>query len=583
VPGVVEELAVDLAPTGQRQLQGLLLHLKKDSGVLAERQKRAMATNCEQLVPEEYNQLLRAEFERRCLFGERTNTETMNSHKFTKWLQECGIVSGLHGFRSRERPPNTISLGTADVVFHKALRDYEYGGKRLNYELFCKALLLVAQQTFSELDDAGAFNEILSQIINLVSERSDDSEESYCDLSLDPNVVVTLDNFKPALHDLFLTVCGRKLDNPMQAKPGLGTIRSRERTFMKYSGMTGYTTAQTSSSLSALDRHLLNLQRHPASSISSCRTSDSTCEPESCKGMETLRTGSEQSDADHDVMHKLVGLQRPDADDKVSEIGTWQVTDEYGPWPVRSKPSVEADILATKAPGSVVRGCEIDGWIHLDGESGCISSESVRQVNDGKPLLPPLRRREVVDCETQRNEEWEQGMVDQDGPGLAARDSHEEVGETDMPIPTESYVRRLRPCVGVPEESQVTFVNGVPTIRDRCRRMSVEQMLFMCKSLNIMPDLVTRVEVIAIFKLAQHTGFSQGHGSSLHGYLSYEEFMDAVGQLAFKAYSKQPYSEEYPEAHEKVEAFLLRILPSDQRKLRDQFLHRHGIQSSGGR
>lgn len=508
VPGVVEELTADLAPSGQRQLQGLLSHLKKDSGVLAERQRRAMATNCEHLVPEEYNQLLRAEFERRCLFGERTNTESMNSHKFTRWLQECGIINGLHGFGVRcERPPNTISLATADVVFHKALRDCEYGGKRLNYELFCKALLLVAQQTHPELDDSNAFSEILSQIINLASARSEDSEESYCDLSLDPNVVMTLDNFKPALHDLFLAVCGRKLDNPMQAKPGLGTIRKRERSFMQYSGLTGYSNAQGSTSLTALDRHLL-LQRQTASSISSCRTSDSTCEPESCKGMETLRTGSEQSDAENDMMHKLVGLQRADADDK------------------------------------------------------------------------------GVDFEMQRNEEeWEHGIY-QDGPSLVARDCHEEVAQqgAEMPSPTESFfLRNDGPCAGVPEESQVTFVNGVPTIRDRCRRMSVEQMLFMCKCLNICPDLVTRCEVIAIFKRSQHTGFSQGHGSSLHGYLSYEEFVDAIGQLAIRSYSKPPFSEEYPEAHEMVEAFLLRILPSDQRKLRDLFLNRHGHQQSGGR
>jgi hypothetical protein len=413
----------------------------------------------------------------------------MNSHKFSRWLQECGIINGLHGFGLRcERPPNTISLATADVVFHKALRDCEYGGKRLNYESFCKALMLVAQQTHPELDDNNAFLEVLAQIVQLVSARSEDSEEPY-DLSLDANVVMTLDNFKPALHDLFHIVCGRKLDNPMQAKPGLGTIRKRERSFMQYSGMTGYT-AQRSTSLSAFDQHVM-LQRQTASSISSCRTSDSTCEPESCKGMDTVRTGSDQSLSENDGMHKLGGLQRPDGDDK----------------------------------------------------------------------------------------EWEQGAIDQDATALDRRDCHEEVvqQETELPVPADSFLRNLGTCVGVPEEVQVTFVNGVPTIRDRCRRMSVEQMLFMCKSLNITPDLITRCEAIAIFKRSQHTGFSQGHGSSMYGYLSYEEFVDAIGQLAIRAYSKEPFSEEYPEAHEKVEAFLLRILPSDQRKMRDEFLHRHGV------
>merc|ERR1719375_769872 len=112
-----------------------------------------MAVNAELLVPEEFDQLLRAEFERRCCFGDRTNTEYMNSAKWTKLLQECGLIAGLHGFRKgpRHRPSGAVTLANADMVFKKVLRDGEYGSKRLNYELFCKALLLVAQQAHPSL------------------------------------------------------------------------------------------------------------------------------------------------------------------------------------------------------------------------------------------------------------------------------------------------------------------------------------------------------------------------------------------------------------------------------------------------
>jgi hypothetical protein len=68
-------------------------------------------------------------------------------------------------------------------------------------------------------------------------------------------------------------------------------------------------------------------------------------------------------------------------DEEVSELGAWQVTDEFAGARVRSKPSLNADILATKEFGTVVRGYLRNGWVHLDGEPGCISSGCVRPVN----------------------------------------------------------------------------------------------------------------------------------------------------------------------------------------------------------
>lgn len=451
VPGIIEELSADLGntktantlPHGQSQLHGLLAHLKQASNASAERQRQALATDAEYLVPEEVDQLLHAEFERRCCFGDPTNTEFMNSAKWTKMLKECGIIAGLHGFRkvNCQGAAGTVTLANADMVFQIVVHNVEYGAKRLTYELFCKALLLLSQKAYPDLDDPTAFAELLTQIAAFASAQLDNTKtEDHSDLLLDPNVVITLDTFKPALHDLFHSICSQKLESPMQARCGLGTMRTSERTYLKYAGtQEGQTLAH----------------RHSVSSLSSCRNSDSTCEPSSCQdcGIETLRTCSEHSDMEAEGLEKAQMVKSEEA--QASEMPT----------------------------GSFLRH-------HTFGSS---SDEM---------------------------------------------------------------------------QYQVSYVNGVPVVRDRCRRMSIDQMMFMCTRLGIVPEFSSRLEVISIFKRAQVTGCSQ---SSLHGYLSYEEFLDAIGQIAIGAYSKQPFAEVYPEAAAKVEAFLFRILPSDSRDMLEKF------------
>lgn len=505
VPAVVEELTTELEniaqaanalPSGQRQLQGLLAHLKEartGCSASAERQKRAMATDALRLVPEEFEQLLRAEFERRCGFGDRSNTEHMNSAKWKKLLQECGTISGLHGFNkvNCQRTAGTVTLATADVVFQKVLRDGEYGSKRLNYNLFCKALLLVAQQAYPNLDDPAAFTELLAQVAACADRHSESNAqpEDHVDLLLDPNVVMTLDNFKPALYDLFRTVCGQNLDNPMQAR-GLGTIRMREHTFLKYASTQG-TTTRASVNMTVFDRELASRERSRRQSVSSHGTSDSTCEPDSCKdcGIETLRAGSEQSDAENE------GLTKHFVGDGMDEVAMDKV-----PVPVLTDSGIEME-----AQPDTGLNAALGSAFNTRGGSNTFNIRGQANTDD-----------EV------------------------------------------SYMN-------------MSYINGAPTVDDRCRRMSIDQMMFMCTRLGMVPDFVTRLEVVSIFKRAQHTGFSQGQGSSLHGYISCEEFVDAVGQLALRAYSKQPYTEEHPEAPDKVEAFLLRILPSNQRDLLEMF------------
>ena len=81
----------------------------------------------------------------------------------------------------------------------------------------------------------------------------------------------------------------------------------------------------------------------------------------------------------------------------------------------------------------------------------------------------------------------------------------------------------------------------------------------MCREINIIPDLLSKVEVGNVFKKAQLAGSASNHGSSSYGYLSAEMFVDAIGQLALEAYSKQPYSEEYPEPAERINAFFTQV------------------------
>jgi hypothetical protein len=119
------------------------------------------------------------------------------------------------------------------------------------------------------------------------------------------------------------------------------------------------------------------------------------------------------------------------------------------------------------------------------------------------------------------------------------------------------------------------YANGAPVIRNRRQNMSCDQLINLCKETRVLPELLTRLEVVKVFKRAQCTGLSSAHGSSMHGYLSRETFVDAMGQLAIEAYSKEPFCDEYPETHEKIYAFLLNHLPDKKRKVQmhDRFLY----------
>lgn len=106
--------------------------------------------------------------------------------------------------------------------------------------------------------------------------------------------------------------------------------------------------------------------------------------------------------------------------------------------------------------------------------------------------------------------------------------------------------------------------------------MSLDQLHDMCKELKIFPELLSRVEVANVFKRAQCAGAVSSHGSSIHGFIAKEAFVDAAGQLAIAAFSKEPFCDEYPAPHEKVHAFFVKILPSCSREVHDRFFYGRG-------
>jgi len=245
-------------------------------------------------VPEDLEHLLRAEFERRCSFGERTNTELLTSGKWIKLLQDCGVISGLQGFSKDPPPTGMVTVSTGDMAYQKVLRDCDYGCKRIAYDAFCKALMIIAITAWPDLEDQAAFGEILGRIA-AVAPRESNREVLTDDIMLNANVVRTLDQFKPALQDLFYACCTRHLDNAMQARGGLGTIRARERTYQKYSCSQGMSKRSDFNLGNLLARQDFSHRRSVSSFTGSCRTSDSTCETGSFKGMVVY---SEHSDAE---------------------------------------------------------------------------------------------------------------------------------------------------------------------------------------------------------------------------------------------------------------------------------------------
>lgn len=90
----------------------------------------------------------------------------------------------------------------------------------------------MAANIYPELDWEAAMQELLSRVA-AAAEEVELVEEEPPDFSLDPNVLLVLEHFKPKLHDLFRSFACRQLRGPTDAKVGSGTTRLKERTIWK--------------------------------------------------------------------------------------------------------------------------------------------------------------------------------------------------------------------------------------------------------------------------------------------------------------------------------------------------------------
>lgn len=479
---MVEELALNqevLEDQAIRRFEGLMKYMRHNSDA-EERTKQVLVSSAEVLVPEEYDEVLRAEFERRCSFGERLNTELMHSGKWVKLLRDINVVLGFD--KRAKTVPGVITLAEADIIFHKVLHNCDYGNKRLTYDLFCKAICLVAGTAYPNLEWEAGMGEILAKI------AAKAPEEKHCsapvDHTLDPNVVLVLDSLKTYLHDLFKTLSKSGLANPASASVGSGAVRLRERSFWKHTQDTlGMSVSSTLTATNGAFRHSFNSSPNLAQSNGA-------------------------------LHHEGDAAEAPETDGYPSGSSS--------PSGRRNPPKVSS--LSSLAMGTT-GGYQPD----FRGRESCGSFG---------PAIPD-REKKVS------------------SPGSAKAWSSfgpERLGTQAHSLP-------------------YGYVNGAPVIKNRIYFMSAEQLLKLAKELKIMPELLSRQEMVRIFKRAQITGTPSSHGSTLLGYLTREAFVEAAGQMAIEAYSKEPFCEEYPSAADKVRAFWQSLIPGSSLHLHDKFLY----------
>lgn len=149
----------------------------------------------DQMVPPDMERALKDEFQRRCAYGERMNLELMNSARWMRLLEDVRLVppaqrgSGAAAALATseaapgtgaplaeklgakrgapeedaesvatEAPPSepgsfeerTLPRAAGDIIFRRVLHNCNHGGLRLDYELFCKALLLAGHMLWPE-------------------------------------------------------------------------------------------------------------------------------------------------------------------------------------------------------------------------------------------------------------------------------------------------------------------------------------------------------------------------------------------------------------------------------------------------
>mmetsp|Transcript_46 Transcript_46/g.124 ORF Transcript_46/g.124 Transcript_46/m.124 type:complete len:578 (-) Transcript_46:456-2189(-) len=493
VPSVAEEIvqADIMNPSVKMRFSGLMKYLKNNT-TFQDRQKSVLfKEQGELLVPEEFDEVLRLEFERRCAFGERMNTEQMSSAKWVKMLRELGVIPGsgndislfaqmtADGSATSGSSPvlsdshgadTMITKAEADIIFHKVVHNCDHGSQRLSYELFCKALCLVSHSLWPDQEEELAFSQILNRVLAIAPAEPENTNFTQ-DCMLDANVLLVLDYFKPQLHDLFTAFCHRNLGNPSSASHGTGTVRMREKSIWKHTQDTILAT--------------------------------------SMMGTETTRFGE----------------------------------GPFSPHPLPSDSAPVVDGTPTTEGGSPSPQFHLNG--SMTGSQGGGRSPRAESLGATTPRFP-LKA-------------WAEG-----GPSVSFAESIASLGRSPRSTVTQA-----------PKKDPYVYANGTPVIRNRSQFMSSDQFLSFCRDFRVMPELLSRLEVVKIFKRAQTSGLVSSAGASMHGFLSKETFVDACGQLAVEAYAKEPFCDEYPETHEKIFGFFLNTLPDKKksRHLKDHFMY----------
>ncbi|CAE7721473.1 unnamed protein product [Symbiodinium pilosum] len=464
VPTAAEELAQHsqvLEPSVIKRFDGLMRHLKRNTDK-QDFEKQVLASPPDVLVPEEYDEVLRGEFARHCSFGERLNTELMHSGKWVKMLKELGFVPG----QGKAKGPCLSSLADADIIFQRVLHDTDYGGKRLTYDFFCKALCLVAVNMYPNLDWEAAMGELLQRMAAAAEEFQEQSGSNEpADFSLDPNVLLVLDHFKPKLHDLFSSFARRQLQNPMDARTGTGTTRLKERSIWKHTQDTIFASRASSMMLGGTIRDDVDPLENQDESMSPGLPAVKEVEGEANEA--ATEVAPEPADASRSVV----------------------LQDGLDPNPEASLPHQVASVASPSGnsperrrrpqlPSGALQG---QGSGFLSKSMGSASGQSLLAWAEHKGLCSPVSPDSRRSTMSSRAGKWS------------------------------------------PVQDPYTYACGSPTIRNRRSFMSLEQLFALCKELKIMPDLMSRQALVRIFKRAQCAGSASAHGGSNFGYLSQED------------------------------------------------------------
>jgi len=487
VPGPAEELATSesISPHKTMRFNGLLKLMKPNSATENEEKSVLFASSGEDFIPEEFRNMLMNEFEVCCHYGERTNMDLMSSAKWVKFLRDRDFI------KLSQKGPSAdkfgLSLPEADIIYHKVIRNCDYGGKRLTYEMFCKALKLTSTLLYPEMGD-----DALGHLLIKVSEAAGD--DSRCAVCLEPSLNIDLHNilehYDPVLQNLFSTYSGRDLENPASPSRGRGSVRIQEREAWNH------------------DR---------SDMIAGCTS------PTRARCLQGFA---------NDLARSTATLSTVCASDRVQLLS--------------DLPEEATSMSNCQEEATAVLSCQEETTTMVS-----------LTAND------PSHVEVLPGASMHRDETCMQVDAEKDEDNSSVSMTHSDAIETKPVSPTK---QTCKPTSISPRKKTTPYLyaNGAPVIRQRSKRMSLDQLLTCCKDLDIFPSMLSRTEITRIFKRVQASSSPSGRGT-LYSYLTREMFCEVLVQVALEAHAYEPYNSEYPRPQDKVLALLFKCLPHSVR------------------